>query len=137
MPEEKNITVNVREYGNMIMTAASVHGQIDPGILEAATAMMERQTQELRDVLDICGDAEIIDNFKIIEGPNVDPLMRFKPLGWYGKFASPNYEKLEAHFKCKSQHIPSEITLEFINQMIERYAEQQRRYSEDEYDDYE
>ena len=133
---EREVTVNVREYGNVIMTTASVHGQIDPHVLEAATAMMDRQTQELRDVLDICGDAEIIDNFKIIEGPNVDPLMRFKPLGWYGKFASPNYEKLEAHFKCKSRHIPPDITLEFINQMIEEYAQQQRRYDVEEDDDY-
>lgn len=137
-PAEKKITVNVREYGNVVMTSPMVNGQIPEGILEAATSMMDRHTKEIREVLDICGDAEIVENFRIIEGPNVDALMRFKPLGLYGRFASANYDKLAAHFSCHKEHVPDDLTMEFITQMIGRYALQEKMRSEydEEYDDY-
>ena len=133
---DKKITVTVHEYGNMVMTSTTgMTGQLPDGIMEAATSLIDRYTQEIREVLDICGDAEIIDNFHIVEGPVVDVLGRFKPLGFYGRFASANYDKLQAHFTCRKPHEPDEITLEYIQQIILRYAEQQRQYDEED-DDY-
>ena len=121
----ENVTVTIREYGSVLMTSPLLNGSIPSGVMEAASAMIESQTKEIREVLDICGDAEIVDTFRIIEGPNVDPLMRFKPLGLYGRFASANYDKLQAHFACHKEHVPDDITLDFINQMIGRYAAQE------------
>ncbi len=48
-------------------------------------------------------------------------------IGWYGRFASANYEKLEAHFACHKEHVPEEITLDFIERMIGRYAAEERK----------
>lgn len=134
-PAEK-ITVTIHEYGNVMMTAPLRDGAISSNVLEAATVMLGNQTQEIREVLDICGDAEIVENFRIIEGPNVDALRRFKPLGFYGRFASANYDKLQAHFACRKRHIPDRITPDFIQLIIDEYALQMYRDdNDDEYDD--
>lgn len=132
---DKKITVTVHEYGNVVMTSMTMSGQVSDAVMEAVESLIDKHTQEIREVLDICGDAEIIENFHLVEGPVVDVLGRFKPLGFYGRFASANYDKLQAHFACRKPHEPDEITLEYIQQIILRYAEQQRQYDEED-DDY-
>jgi hypothetical protein len=136
-PADK-INVTIHEYGNVVMTAPLRDGVVPSNVLEAATTMLGNQTQEIREVLEICGDAEIVENFRIVEGPNVDVLKRFKPLGFYGRFASANYDKLAAHFSCRKEHVPDDLTMEFITQMIGRYVLQEKMHSEydEEYDDY-
>lgn len=137
--EDEKITMKIHEYGNIVMTAPLRDGAIPSNVLEAATTMLGNQTQEIREVLEICGDAEIVENFRIVEGPNVDVLNRFKPLGFYGRFASANYDKLAAHFACRKEHVPDDLTMDFITQMIGRYALQEKmraEYHDEEYDDY-
>ena len=133
--DDKKVTVTVHEYGNVVMTSATMNGQVSDAVMDAVASLIDRHTQKIREVLDICGDAEIIDNFHLVEGPTVDVLGRFKPLGFYGRFASANYDKLQAHFTCRKPHEPDEITLDYIQQIILRYAEQQRQYDEED-DDY-
>ena len=124
--DDKKVTVKVHEYGNVIMTSTGrTDGVITDDIRAALASLIEKHTQEIREVLDICGDAEILTPFDLVEGPNVDPLMRFKPMGFYGRFSSANYDKLQAHFACHKEHVPDDITLDFINQMIGRYAAQE------------
>ena len=122
----EKITVTIREYGNVVMMSNAY--DIDNPIL---AKMREADVARLQEILDICGDAEIVENFHAVEGPVIDPLGRMRPYGWYGRFASANYDKLSAHFACRRNHIPEIVTLEFINEMIERYAAQQDDYDDD------
>ena len=130
--------VRIHEYGNMMMTSVLRDGTVPDNIMEYATAILGNSTQQIREVLEICGDAEIVENFRIVEGPSVDPLNRFKPLGFYGRFASANYDKLAAHFACHKEHVPDDLTMDFITQMIGRYVLQEKMRSEydDDYDRY-
>lgn len=127
--------IRIREYGNVVNVTARTQKDAMPDVMEAYAALMDKQAAEIREVLDICGDAEIVEDFHLVEGPNVDVLKRWKTMGWYGRFSSANYEKLEAHFTCRRKHEPDVITLEYIQQIILRYAEQQRQYDEED-DDY-
>lgn len=128
--------IKIHEYGSNMLVSALREDQIPINVMDAATYMMNNQTEKLREVLEICGDAEIVEDFHIVEGPRVDVFNRFKPLGFYGRFASANYDKLTAHFACHKEHVPDEITMDFINQMIGRYVLQEKMRSKYEEDDY-
>ena len=130
-------TAKIREYGNIVMTTPRRMEGADP-ITAAVTNAIERQINELKEILDICGDAEIVSNFEILESPRIDVLDRFRSYGWYGKFASANYEKLEAHFSCRKRHIPEKVTMEFITQMIDEYARSEalrNQFDDEDYDE--
>ena len=120
-----DVTAKVREYGTAMLVSPIVFHATSPNYNEMTTSLFESQAKEIREVLDICADAEIIEDFHIIDGPVTDPLLRFKNIGWYGKFASANYDKMEEHFHCRKQHQPEEISLGYINEIIKRYALQQ------------
>lgn len=127
--------IPIHEYGSNMMISLLRGEEIPSNVMDAATSMIDNQTRTIRELLDICGDAEIVEDFHVVEGPIIDPLMRFKPLGFYGRFASANFDKFAAYFACRKEHVPDEITLDFINQMIGRYALQEKmraEYEEDE-----
>lgn len=129
MVEEPKLTV--REYGSAVMVTKEMMDQAAFDPMELITQALTRQRAELDEVLAICGDAEIVNPFEIKKGPAPDVMRRFHSYGWYMSFTSKNYETMKKHFECKRRHIPNEITLEFINEMIERYAQQQIPDDED------
>lgn len=117
--------VPVREYGAMVGIATSNE------IPDFHHATCESQYRQLAEVLDICGDAHVIEPFSV-HLSNVDLLRRFRSVGWHVKFVSSNFDTLHAFFGCRREHVPDTITLDFIQTLIVRYAAQQS-----EVDDYE
>lgn len=128
------ITAKVREYGNSMAVSTEISD--GESVTEMASKMFESQVKEIREILDICADADIIEDFHFVEGPPSDILRRWRNLGWFGKFASPNYDKMEAHFHCRKKHQPEIITLDYINEIIKQYALQQSYLDDDEDEDY-
>lgn len=128
------VNAEVREYGNSMAVSAEMIGTLDDeSITQLAEKMFRSNMDEINEILRICGDAYIIEDFRLVDVPATDTLLRWKNIGWFGKFASPNYDKLQAHFRCRTPHQPEEITLDYINEIIKRYA-LQRSYLDDDED---
>lgn len=122
--------LTVREYGNAMWVGTSVlNSAYNP--MADITALFKRQNDELEEVLAICGDAVDVNPFAVVEGPRPDIMGIHRSIGWHRSFRSKNYDTLKEHFRCRREHVPDRITLEWLDIMIQRYAKQ------DNYDDYE
>ena len=108
----------VREFGNAIRAG---HGATlnDPIIKD----ILEKDMNKTKKLLSYLRHVTYIEEFHTLEGPTTDYLIRYKNFAWYGQVASPGYDAFEEHFKCHKEHIPEHPTLEYIQKMIVRYAE--------------
>jgi hypothetical protein len=87
--------------------------------------MVKGAADNLKNALSYISDMEWIGEPEIFTNI-ADPLGRFSTSGYRIQGASVGYKVLENHFQCHKEHVPYEITIEFINQMIERYVRQER-----------
>lgn len=118
----------IREFGNMVTISTRMAEGHDDLILEQTIKQMaETEKAVLSNIKDMRFIGEI-ETFK----STPDVLGRFIAMGYKFKIQSVGYDILKNHFECRKEHVPSEITLEFINKMIERYAQQQ---ADKEYED--
>lgn len=122
-------TAPVHEFGNGLMLSYGASEDVE----NVAKDMANREAEKLLDDLKWIKDLQVVQEPEIVF-VNSDMLNRFRMIGWRFKVASEGYEHLKKHFACRVRHVPQEITLEFINQMIQEYAQQQReKNNEDDY----
>ncbi len=76
MSDNEELTIRVREYGSVFAVTANLQKDSMPNVSEAYTALIDKQIAEIKEVLDICGDAQIVEDFHFVEGPNTDVLHR-------------------------------------------------------------
>lgn len=118
----------IREFGNALYLSKEMAERTD----DASTKQMVMQmAQAEQAVLSNIKDMKFIGDIEVVKS-SPDILKRFYNIGYRFKIQSVGYDILKEHFRCRSEHIPSEITLEFISRMIERYAQQQ---ADKEYED--
>lgn len=122
------IDTPVREFGNMVTLSTRMAEGHDDLVMEQ---MVKQMAETEKAVLSNIKDMEFLGEIETFKSAP-DILNRFIAFGYKFKIRSVGYDILKAHFECRKEHIPSEITLEFINKMIERYAQQQ---ADKEYED--
>ena len=116
-----------REFGNQVFVTSSLSGALgDDAIKDQVLRMAENEQYVLSHIKDM----EFVGDIEVLES-SADLLNRFKSVGYRFKIKSNGYDILKNHFECRKEHVPYEITLDFINQMIKRYAENLARQDED------
>ena len=123
-----SITLPVREVGNAIHASTLTGGPISDIVMERVRADMKREQETLSWIRDMT----FVGEPEIVESPHVDLLNRFRMYAWRQKFYSQGYEELKHHFRCRERHIPDRITMSFINQIINEYAQQEPDDDDDE-----
>ena len=118
----------IREFGNALYLSKEMAERTDESTIKQMVMQMAQTEQA---VLSNIKDMRFIGDIEVVKS-SADMLNRFYNVGYRFKIQSIGYDILKEHFRCRSEHIPSEITLEFINKMIERYAQQQ---ADKEYED--
>lgn len=121
VPDENgSVVLPVREYGKMVHASALAGDAGDKAALDIMQQQVARE-KHCRGFVTLRLWAG-----QNMEAPVVDVLGRFKTFGWRLRFVSQGYQELEQHFRCKLQHRPEHITMDYINQIINQYAQQER-----------
>ena len=108
----------VREFGRAMM--AGYGTALNDSVI---TDVLEKDMNKTKKLLSHLKVVKYLEEFHTLEGPPTDYLRRYKHLAWYGVVASPGYDAFEEHFKCHKEHTPEYPTLEYIQKMTVRYAE--------------
>lgn len=128
--EDTPVGLPIIELGGSLLTL----GLLRADRTEIHNELVNHEISEMKKTLSYINDVKIVDDFHMVQGPMTDVLSRWKQIGWYGRIESMGYHRLKTHFACKHEHVPDTITLEFINSMILRLAQQDNDYDEN-YDD--
>lgn len=112
----------VREFGKALFSSPS------KATGEIVQSVLREEFGRIFDALHYIRDFQWIGEAKIIEGPSLDPLGRFKSYGLYATGGSVGYDKLAEHFKCNRQHMPDRITMDFIQDIIGQYVRQEMEH---------
>jgi hypothetical protein len=122
--DKPEVIKNVIEFGNEVMVSLLMNND------EVVDNVLTSHLNGVKHALDYITDVEYLGDVEFATDSQLDPLGRFITKGYRFKVASEGYNVLQRHFKCKEKHEPHELTLEYITDLIERYAEQQK-YAED------
>lgn len=125
--EKPEITKDIIEFGEAVFVSTLLNDAMNQE--DIVKQMLDMQCNNVKYALDYITDMEYIGDVEYVDG-TADMLGRLVTKGYRFKAASNGYKVLERHFKCKEKHEPRELTLEYISDVIERYAEQQK-YAED------
>lgn len=127
--EKPEVVKEVIEFGEAVFVSPVLNDAMNQN--DMVKQMLDMQCNKVKYALDYITDMEYIGDVEYIDG-TTDPLQRIVTKGYRFKAASHGYEVLKRHFKCKERHEPRELTLEYISDVIERYAEQQKYMEDDE-----
>ena len=102
---------------------------------ESVREILDMGIQRTKNALDYIKDIQYSE-VQYVKSPVIDPLARFQMAGYYFTAESEGLKTVRELFKCHKEHVPYDITLDYIQQIIKRYAEQQERddYDGDSYD---
>ena len=112
----------VREFGKSVLNVFT-HAESD--VQEETERLVIEDFKKAEETLQYIRDFRWVQEMKIIDGPQTDKLNRFRPVGWYALGGSVGYDKLKEYFACNRQHVPEEITMDFINKIIHAYTRQE------------
>ena len=129
--EDGTITLPIIEFGEAIYATSTVSDVID----QVAKEIIDGKIKHFREVVSYISDARWYQEPEIIEGPIVDKLRRFRPIGWRGLVASAGYGKLREHFAielaCRKRHQPDKVDFAHVRYIIGRWFEDMRRKNDD------
>ena len=129
--EDGTITLPIIEFGEAIYATSTASDVIDP----VAKEIIDGKIKHFREVVSYISDARWYQEPEIVEGPIVDKLRRFRPIGWRGLVASAGYGKLREHFAielaCRKRHQPDKVDFAHVRYIIGRWFEDMRRKNDD------
>lgn len=121
IPQYKDLPI--KEFGRVVTTTSIKLGDETQ---QAALAMAQQNADYFKSVMSYITDVRWVQEPETQLGPVVDALQRFRPVGWYALMASKGYEELHKYFSvelaCREEHVPENITLKFIWQLVKRWA---------------
>jgi hypothetical protein len=121
IPQYKDLPI--KEFGRVVTTTSIKLGDETQ---QAALAMAQQNADYFKSVMSYITDVRWVKEPETQLGPVVDALQRFRPIGWHALMASKGYEELskyfEVEFACRKEHVPENITLKFIWQLVKRWA---------------
>lgn len=113
--------IPIREFGS---TTGITSSMFDSMSKDAIREIILEQAKREQNILSNIKDMQFVGDIEVFEN-KADILDRFVTMGWKFKVQSLGYDVLKNYFECRKQHIPRTITLEFIEDMIQRYAQQE------------
>lgn len=116
-------TLPIKEFGRVVTTTSI---KADDEVSHAALAIAQQNADYFKSVMSYITDVRWVKEPETQLGPVVDKLQRFRPIGWHALMASKGYDELskyfEVEFACRKEHVPQDITLKFIWQLVKRWA---------------